>query len=447
VTRLLVPLALLALVLAGCASPQPPAPPAPGTAPEQGLAALTFEPTVRVDDQRIASEPSVKLARDGTIFVAAPTGVIKYATRPQDALNQADKGIFQGAIWRSTDGGKTFEFRAGLGAELVPYHTAQPGGGDSDIAIDGAGRVYVADQFGLFTESVQFSDDNGDTWTAGTTTGSGHPPVDRQWMWPDPGQPGHVWMVYDGFSGMMVSETTDGGATWTATQVSDTSASPGPLVAIPGLVAFTMFNGGAIIFVSTHDGGMTWEEQEVGKGRGELNDFFPATVADTSGTVYVAWMELDGNDSRVQYTYSKDLGATWSPNQVAFRQPGLGTFLWVAAGAPGRLGLSWYGAPDPEQEWYEETGILIGADTPAPKATQARVSQEPARVGPPCQSGSTCTSGRELGDFQQCAVTPDGRLVVSYVTVLSAEEGGRITFAQQSAGPELLDATPEPWVV
>jgi BNR/Asp-box repeat protein len=448
--RLALPLfALLVAALSGCISQSTNPASLPAGADLTGtVEKLLFGATTVVDAARIASEPSVKVAKDGTIFVAAPTGVIKYATRPQDALNQADKGIFQGAIWRSQDGGQSFDFRAGLGPLPIPYHTAQPGGGDSDIAIDGDGRVYVADQFGLFTESVQYSDDLGETWTAATTTASGPGPVDRQWMWPDPAQPGHVWMVYDGVNvGMMVSETTDGGATWTAKQVSATSASPGPIVAIPGLIGFSMFANNGIVFVHSHDDGATWEEAEVGKGHGEINDFFAQTVADAAGTLYVAWMEKNGSDSQVVYTYSKDLGETWSPNIVAFKQTGLGTFLWMVAGDKGRLGFSWYGAADPEKEWYEEAGILLDGDSAAPRATQARVSEEPARIGPPCQSGSTCMSGRELGDFQQCAVTPQGDLLVAYVHVLSAQDGGRVTFGKMSGGPKLYDTPPANWVV
>lgn len=448
-SRLLLPvLALVVVGLAGCIGQTTQPASIPGVPDAAGaVEQLLFAATTRVDEARIASEPSIKVAKDGTIFVVAPTGVIKYATRPGDALQHADKGIFQGAIWRSLDGGASFEHRAGIGPLPVPYHTAQPGGGDSDIAIDRDGRVYVTDQFGLFTESVQFSDDNGETWTAATTTGSDMPPVDRQWLWPDPGKAGHIWMVYNGFNGMKVSESDDGGATWTAQTVSPISTAPGPLVAIPGLMGFTLFNGNDITFISSLDGGATWSEQVLGKGHGTINDFFPSTVADAAGTVYVSWMETDGTNSKLAYTFTKDLGKTWSPNVVAFEQKGLGTFAWMAAGAAGRLGFSWYGAEDPAKEWYEEAGIILDADQATPRRTQARVSDVPARVGPPCQSGSTCTSGRELGDFQMCAIAPDGTLYVAYVTVLSAEEGGRVTVAKMSGGPKLYDAPPEVWVV
>ena len=121
--------------------------------------------------------------------------------------------------------------------------------------------------------------------------------------------------------------------------------------------------------------------------------------------------------------------------------------MWSVAGAPGRLGFSWYDAPDPAKEWWERAAIVTAADSDAPVVLETLVSDKPTRVGPPCTDGTACTSGREYGDFQQCALAPDGSMVIAYVTVLSAQEGGRITFAKVSHGPKLLDAPVDPWVV
>lgn len=443
--RPLVTLAAVAsLALAGCLSvPNDPASVANDAA--GAIEDLAFLPAVIVDDARVASEPSVRVGADGTIFVAAPTGTIKYATRPQDAIVHADKGIFQGAIWRSTDGGASFEFRAGLGP--TSYHTAQPGGGDSDIAIASDGTVFVTDQWGLFAEFVQFSKDNGETWEAATGTASDAPTVDRQWLAVDPTDPNVVYLNYNGPNvGLKFSKSTDGGKTWTGKVISQSSAPPGPLVALDeGFVAFAAGVGGGVLFLSSADGGETWEEQQLPAG--QITDFFPQTFADAAGTLYVAWCEESENGTAITFVVSKDRGATWSEPKVAFEQPGLGLFLWGEAGDAGRIAFSWYGTPDPEKEWFAEAAILLDADSDAPRVTQARVSDTPARTGLPCTNGSLCTSGRELGDFQSLAIGPDGKVVVVYVTVLSADEGGRITFAKMSAGPTLIETPPTVWVV
>ncbi|MEA3198960.1 MAG: hypothetical protein QOE90_388 [Thermoplasmata archaeon] len=437
-------LVVLGASLAGCVKT-----PDVGPASQGGLTLgtnLTFAKSVRVDADRIASEPSIKVAADGMVIVAAPTGLIKYATRPLDATKMVDKGLFQGAIWTSKDGGKTFAFKAGLGP--APYHSYLPGGSDSDIAIDSKGTIVVADQLGLATESVSYSTDKGETWQAGSATGDVD--TDRQWLWPDPEHAGTFYLDYSGQPGVQVAKTTDNGASWTPVTASPVGGDPGPIVATKGgFVAFSIAEGGNLHFVQSHDAGKTWKDDIIVKER-KLTDSFPQTVADTAGTVYVAWTESAGESaSHVAYVYSHDMGKTWSEPRTAFHEAGLSLFLWVAAGAPGKLGLSWYHAPDPAKEWYETAGAIVGADTATPTEVSGRVSDAPARVGEPCQGGVSCTSGRELGDFQQCAIAPDGSLVVSYVTVLSADEGGRITFARMTDGPKLVDdaTTIQPWVV
>ena len=438
-------LVLAALLVAGCAQPgTDTTTDGPGAGGQEG--ALTFEPAVTVDATRIASEPSIKATKDGTLFVSAPTGQVKYATRPQDALVEADKGIGQSAIWRSKDGGATWQFLAGVGP--TSYHSPMPGGGDSDLAVDGAGTIYMTDQFGLVVEDVSISKDNGDTWETGSAVASGEGDVDRQWLWPDPETPGHVYMVFDhtGVS-IDVSKTTDGGKTWSVTKATSFTTSPGPIVATPRVVAFTAFDEDRIVFVHSEDKGKTWKEDEVGKGHGEIADLFPGTVADTAGTLYVSWLEKSGDGTALSYVFSKDDGQTWSAPRVLAQRPGVAVFMWSAAGAPGRLGFSWYDAPDPAKEWWERAALVTGADTDAPTVLEAQVSDVPTRVGPPCTNGTACTSGREYGDFQQCAVTPDGDLVLAYVTVVSAQAGGRITYARQSGGPKMLDSAPDPWVV
>lgn len=442
-------LVLSALLVAGCVSTEPTPAADASTAATEGET-LSFLPPVRVDGDRIASEPSVKVGGDGTIYVAAPTGVIKYATRPQDALQHADKGIFQGAIWRSQDGGASFDFRAGIGPAPVPYRTPWLGGGDSTIAIDSAGIVYVSDQFGLFTESVVSSQDNGTTWASGSPAANGPRNTDRQWLAAHPTEPGILWMNFNSLEGVHVAKSSDGGRTFAPQVATDVVAPPGPLLAVPGLVAFAVRSGGDLFFVHSEDEGATWATEAIVEDAESVTDFFPGLVADKAGALYVTWIEEAPGGSALAYARSDDLGQTWSKKSIVATEKGRALFAWSVAGEAGRLGFSWYATEDPDgadTPWFAKAAIVTGADTDAPSISLATISEEPIRVGPPCENGSTCTSGRELGDFQSCAVGPDGRLVVVYVTVLSAEEGGRITFVKQAEGPKLLDAPLAPWVV
>src|SRR5581483_5751400 len=171
------------------------------------------------------------------------------------------------------------------------------------------------------------------------------------------------------------------------------------------------------------------------KDHKKLFDHFPQTFADSNGTLYVAWNEVDGDSTALAYVYSHDAGKTWSDKVVALNHKGKSLFLWGAAGSAGRVGFSWYEAPDPAGKYYTQAAILTSADTPTPQVFEARVSDTPALPYPPCESGTACTSGRELGDFQMCAVAPDGSLVVSYVVVKDAPSGGHIAFARLAQGP------------
>ncbi len=438
---------LVAAALAGCI--QQPSTPASTTPTLPLPSAINFTKAVIVDAGRIASEPSIKVAKDGTILIAAPTGSVKYATRPQDLAVEGPNGAGQSAIWTSKDGGKSWTFAQ---MSPLPYHDALPGAGDADLAIDSKGTIYMADQLGLALEVVSTSHDNGATWQEATPLGSGVPDVDRMWMWPDPATAGTVYMNYDhNTQSINVAKTTDEGKTWTAVSASPDSTSPGPIVATNQTVAFTYFGSG-INYVHSEDKGTTWKVDEIAKDHKELFDHFPITVADAAGTLYVLWQEHDGDVTNTAYVYSHDAGKTWSPKVVAFSQKGRGLFLWAAAGSPGKLGLSWYESPEgtkPDSKFYEHAAVILGADGPneTRQALDARVSDEPALPYPPCENGTTCTSGRELGDFQQCAIAPDGTLVMSYVVVKDAMSGGHVAFAKLSEGPKLLDAPLDPWVV
>jgi photosystem II stability/assembly factor-like uncharacterized protein len=418
---------------------------APASAPAASLpSALNLSKPVVVDATRIASEPSIKVTKTGVILVAAPTGSVKYATRPQDLAVEAPNGAAQSAIWTSKDNGKTWSF-----AQMapLPYHDALPGAGDADLAIDSKGTIYMADQLGLALEVVSTSNDNGATWTEATPLGSGVPDVDRMWMWPDPATAGTVYMNYDHNAvSINVAKTTDAGKTWSAVETDAPSTSPGPIVATNQTVAFTSFQGQDILYTHSEDKGMTWKSDVIAKDHKGLFDHFPITVADTAGTLYVLWQEHDGDKTNTAYVSSHDAGKTWSPKVIAFSETGKALFLWAAAGSPGKLGLSWYESPD-NAKFYEHAGEVIGADAPSPQTWDERVGGDAALPYPPCESGTTCTSGRELGDFQQCAIAPDGTLVMSYVIVKDAMSGGHVAFARVDEGPKLLDSTPEPWVV
>ena len=99
-------------------------------------------------------------------------------------------------IWRSLDGGKTFKWVPGaapLGGKVTTCH----GGGDTELAVDPAGRLYFND-LTLANFSVARSDDLGRTFTC-SNTGVPDTVVDRQWyaLDGDPTAGGSLYLTND----------------------------------------------------------------------------------------------------------------------------------------------------------------------------------------------------------------------------------------------------------
>jgi hypothetical protein len=100
-------------------------------------------------------------------------------------------------IWRSLDGGKTFKWvpaAAPLNGKVIPC----PGGGDTELAVDGAGRLYFND-LSLANFSVSRSDDQGRTFLPCNSTAVPDGGVDRQWyaLDGDPTNGGSLYLTND----------------------------------------------------------------------------------------------------------------------------------------------------------------------------------------------------------------------------------------------------------
>jgi hypothetical protein len=100
-------------------------------------------------------------------------------------------------IWRSMDGGKTFKWvpaAAPLTGKVLPC----PGGGDTELAVDSAGRLYFND-LSLANFSVSRSDDQGRTFLPCNPAAVPDGGVDRQWyaVDGDPTAGGSLYLTND----------------------------------------------------------------------------------------------------------------------------------------------------------------------------------------------------------------------------------------------------------
>src|SRR5262249_57455740 len=117
-------------------------------------------------------------------------------------------------IWRSPDSGKTFKWIPAA-APLNGKVDACPGGGDTELAVDGAGRLYFND-LSLANFSTARSDDQGRTFGACNSAAVPDAVVDRQWyaIDGDPTAGGTLYLTND--------EVGNGNVQCGSTQVNNT---------------------------------------------------------------------------------------------------------------------------------------------------------------------------------------------------------------------------------
>lgn len=389
-----------------------------------GMQPFSFTPPQHIDPYHNASEPSIKVDREGRIFVGGPIGII---------------GGFQGYLWRSVDNGTSWQFIHDVTDKRVGPGL---GGGDSDIAITKGGRIYYADLW-LGDISVTRSDDGGLTWTQGSAVASDVAGTDRQWL----GTYGEnvVYLAFNQLpSGPMISKSLDGGLTWVTRP-----ALPAPknldIWTIGNLVVNPRDGSLALVFTActqtvdcwaggdstgvevwvtrSFDGGQTWQPTMVHRG-GMSAHIFSSIAMDTAGNLYVAWSEDQGGRDKVYLATSTDQGATWSAAKRIGYGIGQAVFPWVVAGSPGRVGVAFYGTnstANPETNnaslvWYPYYAQSLNALNATVDWNYGPASLVPNHIGQICMGGVGCTGGgdRTLGDFFQLDVLPDGRTVIIY---------------------------------
>jgi hypothetical protein len=177
-------------------------------------------------------------------------------------------------------------------------------------------------------------------------------------------------------------------------------------------------NGGSgtgqnmVRMATSTDGGASWAQHTVLSDPAATAGFasvFPAAALDAAGTLYVAVSD----NARVLVLSSRDRGTTWGrPQRV---DPGIGAvvFPWVAAGGDGGVVVGWLGsrvtgADAPDARWQVYAAETLNGAVSAPTYRLFTVSDRVVHAKGICQQGVGCRSGRELGDFFQVAVGPDG---------------------------------------
>ncbi|HZT66853.1 MAG TPA: sialidase family protein [Acidimicrobiales bacterium] len=367
------------------------------------------------------SEPGIAVGPGGVIYVDAPDGLL--SSLPGSPSY----------VWRSTDGGSSWTLTpAGLRADL-------PGGGDSDLAVDGSsGAIYLTDLW-LGSSTISSSTNQGATWTANPLAGV--PVEDRQWIATSGSSPtGGV--VYEAThqipSGLVVSKSVDGGKTFPVTTVAATPLDqtgcvcpPGNLIARAGSGALGTGDSvgliyatstGGVNFARSTNGGVTFTTSTVSPATSDTTSSnFPVVADAGNGDLYAVWLDVAASTDTVKMAESTDWGATWGP-PTTLVSTGTSVYPWVAASGS-KVAVSLYhtttvSTPDAAPsgtQWFES--YLESSNGGSTWSALTTADTTPAKTGAVCTGGTGCSADRELGDFQSDAIDGSGNVDMSYVRV------------------------------
>ncbi|HET6404999.1 MAG TPA: sialidase family protein [Candidatus Thermoplasmatota archaeon] len=415
----------------------------------------------------IGGEPSVAVAPDGTIYVAAP--VIPAATLAGGFLGLADFGQIR--VWKSTDGGATFTLLNDENGRLTPKGR---GNGDADISVGPDGSVYAIDLGGGIP--LYISRDAGATWEGKGNLNDKDTVTDRQWIDVEGELLAVIWANQSAqdVRGIDITLSTDRGETWSHPRpLVDGMIQFGPVEIAPGgtdlYIPYVTFDGRALRVLASHDAGATWADHDTGhahprpsylgtplpdvEGRWSPTLIFPVLAADKAGNLFLVYSEYvpGGETTQLMMTRSADKGVTWSePTRVSTSANAV--FPWIVAGEAGHVAVAYLASDlplDPNKgvhEWRLE--IAVSRDAADAASFEVAHTVERVHRGSVCSSGGGCTGGlvhvvayedRALLDFFEMALTPEGKLVVVWTaTEGGADRGPRVMFAAQTEGDGLL---------
>jgi hypothetical protein len=338
-------------------------------------------------------------------------------------------------LWRGTPGGFT------------PLSLSGLGGGDSDVATDASGTVYVidtTDASGHATLPVASSTDGGQTFsTHQLSPAAGN--WDRPWI--VGGVSGTAYVIArDLKSGFIFAwGTDDNGLTWTGPVRTSASGSPyasRPVVAGAGNISFLYCNAETMLARST-DRGLTWKSIVVSPNYG--CDLFPTLAYDSSGNLFAAWytepnapLQTAVEYEAIYFASSTDAGLTWSSTipitkeQLGTSSTGTAVFPRIVAGGSGRVAIAFYqsnwtaasDAAPPITSWDVEVAWALDGTSASPTFTTTMVAPS-FHTGSICRLGTDCagpTLGKSVNaplpmdrrelDFFGDAIDPSGALEI-----------------------------------
>jgi hypothetical protein len=179
-------------------------------------------------------------------------------------------------------------------------------------------------------------------------------------------------------------------------------------------------------------------------GSNTSNLFNGATI-DNAGNIYATWATPSGRTGLydVWFASSRDHGKTYYGPFRINQNATQGNMPWITAGDNGRVEIVFYGTSGTEDpttsttdQWNVFFAQSLNAADREPVFTVSQASDHIMHVGPICNVGILCGGGtRQLLDFFQVAIGPDGLANIAYADTGSGNGTSHVSYARQSTGP------------
>ena len=363
---------------------------------------------------RKAAEPTIGITKEGNAFIAAGDF---------DGLSPATPRTL---IYASYDGNKTWkDVTRKVAGQPIPPTTLDP-----YIWVDQeTGRIY-SDDLLVGCSYLQWSDDQGKTWSNGNplacetpvddhqTLVTGNPPAGVTTM----GYPNVVYYCVNKIADAQCARSLDGGLTFLPTgapafagvqEPSDGNAGGfcgglhGHIVTDPaGRLYLPKGHCGKPWLAVSEDGGLSWRQTQVSKVG--VASTHTAVTTDKAGNVYYSWW--DDKNKLPYLAVSRNAGRTFGP-ALLIAPPGLqaANFPSVDAGAKGHLIVTYPGTmsdetTSPHRPWNYYMSVTTDALAPKPvfHTTTANAISDPVHRG--------ACNGRCAGmfDFLDAVIAPNG---------------------------------------
>jgi hypothetical protein len=188
---------------------------------------------------------------------------------------------------------------------------------------------------------------------------------------------------------------------------------------IPGVSAGPPYS---LWVAKSTDGGSTWTRSQVADlGQHNPQNLFPEMAVDTAGNLYYTWSQTQGPSSDasgltgeqdVYYTYSTDHGTSWvAPIPLTQESNDSAVMPWMVAGDAGRVDLVYYKANNGLNSnvgfdangnpmvWNVYFAQSLNALNGGKNFNSVQISDHPNHLGGICTAGLACSGDRDLLDF------------------------------------------------